>query len=51
MALRQVPVETLMTFSGHTNEKTLKRYLDWGRLLEVANRSGQLAAQHLYLQH
>ena len=30
MAQHGVPVDTLMLYSGHTCEKTLLRYLDWG---------------------
>ena len=39
MAQKGIPPETLMTYSGHTNINTLKRYLDWGRHLgqEITN--------------
>ena len=47
MALAGVSAETLMTFSGHTNDKTLKRYLDWGRLFGAAETAGRAAARHL----
>ncbi|MDP3378918.1 MAG: site-specific integrase, partial [Brevundimonas sp.] len=30
MAAHGVPLATLMNYSGHTNEKTLLRYLNWG---------------------
>ena len=30
MSLAGVPLETLILYSGHTNEKTLLRYLGWG---------------------
>ena len=45
MAMQGVPPETLMTFSGHTNVETLKRYLDYGRLLGTQIQSGQAAAK------
>ena len=42
----------LMAFSGHTNEKTLKRYLDWGRLFAAGAREGaQAAAAGLIRRH
>jgi integrase len=44
MASQGVPTETLMTFSGHTNVETLKRYLDYGRHLGSAQTAGQQAA-------
>lgn len=47
MAINHVPIETLLTFSGHTNVNMLKRYLDWGRLLGVEETNAQAAARFL----
>ena len=47
MALAGESAATLMQFSGHTNERTLKRYLDWGRLFGVEMAAGSAAALHL----
>ena len=47
MALKKVPIPALMKFSGHTNETTLKRYLDWGRTLKVEEDEAEMAAFHL----
>ena len=30
LAAAEVPLPTLMLFSGHTNQRTLLRYLNWG---------------------
>ena len=40
MAQAGVPLELLMRFSGHTQEKTLLRYLNWGAL--TANLQGAM---------
>jgi hypothetical protein len=37
-------LEQLMSFSGHTNETTLKRYLDWGSAFPTAADQGELVA-------
>jgi hypothetical protein len=47
MAQNGTPIDTLMTFSGHKEVETLKRYLDWGRLLGTATTQGVLAARPL----
>jgi hypothetical protein len=47
MAKNGVPVETLLTFSGHTNVNTLKRYLNFGRILSVEEAGAQAAARFL----
>ena len=38
MALAGVPLETLILYSGHTNEKTLLRYLGWGHAAGARQR-------------
>lgn len=38
---------TLMHFSGHTSEKTLLRYLDWGRKSGLLARNATIASRHL----
>jgi hypothetical protein len=47
MAKNGVPVETLLTFSGHTNVNTLKRYLNFGRILSVEEAGARVAASFL----
>lgn len=47
MANNNVPPDTLMTFSGHTNIETLKRYLNYGRNLGTEAVAGVQAAAHL----
>ena len=47
MALAGTPADVLMTYSGHTNVGTLKRYLDWGRLFGAEAAAGQAAARLL----
>ena len=42
-----LPVETLLTFSGHTNVNTLKRYLNFWRILSVEEAGAQAAARFL----
>jgi integrase len=42
MAHAKVPLDTLMLYSGHTNEKTLLRYLGWGS--SAGHRQQQMAA-------
>ena len=44
---RPVDVTTLMSYSGHTNEKMLKRYLDWGRLFGQQTVAQRGAAANL----
>jgi integrase len=44
LARAATPLDELLTFSGHTSEKTLKRYLDWGRLAEQRNAQAQRMA-------
>jgi hypothetical protein len=51
MALGGTPAEVLMSYSGHTNVATLKRYLDWGRLLGTAATAGAEAARPLAGSH
>jgi hypothetical protein len=36
-----------MSYSGHTSEKTLKRYLDWGRLFGEQTLAQRAAAANL----
>jgi hypothetical protein len=40
-------VRTLMSYSGHTSEKKLKRYLDWGRLFGEQTLAQRAAAANL----
>jgi hypothetical protein len=51
MAMNGVPTKTLMTFSGHTNEETLKRYLNYGKDLGTERVGGQAAARFLAPRH
>jgi hypothetical protein len=52
LALAGHSIETLLQFSGHTKDRTLKRYLDWGRLFGDEATRGQAAAQALFsLEH
>jgi integrase len=44
LAMAGTDTATLMQYSGHTNERTLKRYLDWGRLHQMSEDAGQSAA-------
>ena len=48
MALAGATAETLMSFSGHSQEKTLKRYLDWGRLFGEQQQRAVAAAGALH---
>ena len=47
MALQGTSAATLMSYSGHTREDTLKRYLNWGRLFGVARTAGFSAGRLL----
>lgn len=47
MAAAGTDFETLRTFSGHTSDETLKRYLDWGRKAGLMAERGAAAARHL----
>jgi hypothetical protein len=40
-------IETLLHFSGHTNARTLKRYLNWGKLFGAEAAAGLEAARAL----
>ena len=51
LALNGIPMETLMQFSGHYREKTLLRYLGWGRTAKAQHRSMITAGQLLFQQH
>ena len=45
-----VPLDVIMTFSGHKSTDTLRRYLDWGMHAEDENRTAHQAAHHLTSQ-
>ena len=47
MAAAGVPLELLMRYSGHTQEKTLLRYLNWGVVTGELQRQMQEAGQAL----
>jgi integrase len=47
MALAGTPPDQLMTFSGHTSQRTLLRYLDWGRLAKWREAAAHAAADQL----
>jgi integrase len=51
MAKSGTPVDILMRYSGHTREKTLMRYLNWGSITQdISNRmaeAGQALMSHL----
>jgi integrase len=51
MASNDVPLAVLMTFSGHTQERTLLRYLGWGRHAGQMAEQGREAARHLAGTH
>jgi hypothetical protein len=52
LAINGTDIETLLQFSGHSSERTLKRYLDWGRLFGSGAERGAAAAQALFsLEH
>ena len=36
----EVPLQEVMLRAGHTNERTTRRYLDWGRMDGEARRAG-----------
>ena len=44
MAMQGTDMQTLMQFSGHKNEETLKRYLNWGRMYGAGQVAGRQAA-------
>ena len=48
MATNGASMETLMQFSGHTTERSTKRYLDWGRLFGAGQAEAREAAQTLF---
>ena len=43
-----VTAATMMTFSGHKREETLRRYLDWGRAFANLRELGLKAAKNLF---
>ena len=43
-----VTATTLMSFSGHRNEQTLRRYLDWGREFANLRELAHQAAKNLF---
>ena len=45
------PEELLLNFSGHTNVRTLRRYLGWGRVVGRVAQETTAAARHLQPQH
>jgi hypothetical protein len=45
LAAVQTPEQVLLQFSGHTNVQMLRRYLDWGMQLAVAQSQGAVAAE------
>jgi hypothetical protein len=47
MATANVPLPTLLLFSGHTNEPMLRRYLRWGLDAEEPATRARDAARHL----
>jgi hypothetical protein len=47
MAIQGVDFATLRLFSGHTNDDTLKRYLDWGAMAGLMAQQARGAARHL----
>jgi integrase len=47
MALAGTPVSTLLVFSGHSSERTLRTYLAWGAKLAVATNATRQAGQLL----
>ena len=47
MAVENIPLSTIMLYSGHKSEDTCKRYLDWGRLCSEAHQKMHDAAAHL----
>ena len=44
----KVTAATMMTFSGHKREETLRRYLDWGRAFSNLRALGLKAAKNLF---
>jgi len=50
LALAGTPIDVLMTFAGHTNQTSTKRYLIWGKLFGTQMRQGRAAAGNLYPQ-
>jgi integrase len=46
MATLGASEEDLMHFSGHTNTKTLRRYLGWNKVSATAGRTQALGARH-----
>jgi hypothetical protein len=46
----QVSLETLRTFSGHTNDEMLLRYLNWGLQANGRAAEAQKAAENLFPQ-
>ncbi len=47
MAANGVSMATLMEYSGHTREATLRRYLGWGKLAQALAKEGTAAAEAL----
>ena len=47
MAMAGVSVDTLLTYSGHTTQRMLMRYLDWSRQFGRGRNDGQAAAAAL----
>lgn len=48
MAAQKVPPAVLMNFSGHTSEKTLNRYLDFGKKRADLQEASMIAAKALW---
>lgn len=51
MARHGVPMDVLMTYSGHLKEKTLLRYLRWGREAKAQHTSMAQAGTVLFPSH
>jgi integrase len=47
LAQAGVPLDTVMTFSGHKEQKTLLRYLNWGKEANAVHEQAFDAARHL----
>jgi hypothetical protein len=51
MAACGVDHKTLMLYSGHLQETTLLRYLNWGRLSNINSTTMAVAGEHLIPTH